>query len=120
MKIFFAVDQPVLQTQRLSLELLRLEDVPAIYTYASDPAVAENTSWEAHRDQKATEAFVRHVLSRHNDSPGELHLVFTIKLKDHSPEIDNLIFIDPLRSPGHELQKILLECNRMAMGESDQ
>lgn len=51
--------QPRLETERLLLRGLTLEDIPDIFEYASDPQVAEYTSWAAHRTLEDSEAFVR-------------------------------------------------------------
>ncbi|ADU51838.1 GCN5-related N-acetyltransferase [Thermaerobacter marianensis DSM 12885] len=49
---------PVLETARLVLRPLTLDDVDDVYRYASDPEVARYTTWEAHRSLEDSRAFV--------------------------------------------------------------
>ena len=44
---------------RLLLRPFRLEDVPAVLTYASDPEVTRHLEWDAYDDPATAEAFIR-------------------------------------------------------------
>jgi ribosomal-protein-alanine N-acetyltransferase len=53
---------PLLVTERLLLRPLTLEDVAAIFAYASDPEVARYVTWPAHRTVDDSLAFLQSVL----------------------------------------------------------
>jgi [ribosomal protein S5]-alanine N-acetyltransferase len=48
---------PVLETPRLVLRRMEESDAEDVYEYASDPAVAEHTSWEPHQSIDVSTAF---------------------------------------------------------------
>lgn len=48
---------PVLDTARLVLRRMRESDARDVFAYASDPAVAEHTSWEPHGSLEQSRAF---------------------------------------------------------------
>ena len=50
---------PTLETPRLILRRLQLEDAPDVFAYASDPEVARYTTWSAHRSLEDSLEFVR-------------------------------------------------------------
>jgi [ribosomal protein S5]-alanine N-acetyltransferase len=56
---------PSLETPRLVLRKIRLDDAPDIFAYASDLGVARYTTWPPHPTVAATEAFVRELLQRY-------------------------------------------------------
>lgn len=49
---------PVLETRRLRLRPGRRSDAPAVFEYASDPAVTRYLSWRTHSDVSETEGFL--------------------------------------------------------------
>ena len=51
------VELPVLQTPRLILRRLRESDAADVFAYASDPAVAEHTSWQPHASLEESRGF---------------------------------------------------------------
>ncbi|MBI3975534.1 MAG: GNAT family N-acetyltransferase [Armatimonadetes bacterium] len=58
-------DLPVLETQRLLLRKLILEDVPDVFAYASDPEVARFTTWEAHQTIDDSRRFLEWVAEQY-------------------------------------------------------
>jgi RimJ/RimL family protein N-acetyltransferase len=48
---------------RLVLRPFRLDDVPAVLTYASDPEVTRHLEWDAYDDPAVAEAFIRSTLN---------------------------------------------------------
>ena len=48
---------PVLETARLVLRRMRERDADDVFAYASDPAVAEHTSWQPHASVEESRAF---------------------------------------------------------------
>lgn len=58
---------PVLETPRLILRPLALDDVDDVYAYASDPEVARYTTWEAHGSRDDSRAFVEAQVKAYED-----------------------------------------------------
>jgi ribosomal-protein-alanine N-acetyltransferase len=52
-------DLPELETQRLLLRKMRLDDADAMFAYASDPEVTRYVLWDTHRSIKDSESFLR-------------------------------------------------------------
>ncbi len=55
----------VIETARLRLRPIAKTDVDALWTHASNVDVAQNMSWEAHRDVGVTSAFIDRCLEAH-------------------------------------------------------
>lgn len=55
-------DLPVLETERLVLRKLEMDDLEDIFEYARDPEVAKYTTWMAHTTPNDTSAFLNYVL----------------------------------------------------------
>lgn len=56
---------PTLETERLLLRPATTDDVPDVFAYASDPGVAQHTTWEPHPSLEASNAFVDSLLTRY-------------------------------------------------------
>jgi len=54
---------PVLETKRLRLRPLRMQDARDIFSYASDPDVARYVLWEPHQSLGDTRSYIRYVRS---------------------------------------------------------
>jgi ribosomal-protein-alanine N-acetyltransferase len=52
-------DLPVLETERLLLRKMRLDDAEAMFAYASDPEVTRYVLWDTHRSIEDSEDFLR-------------------------------------------------------------
>jgi ribosomal-protein-alanine N-acetyltransferase len=52
-------DLPEIETQRLLLRKMRLDDAEAMFAYASDPAVARYVLWDTHHSIEDSESFLR-------------------------------------------------------------
>ena len=52
-------DLPELETERLLLRKMRLDDAEAMFAYASDPEVTRYVLWDTHRSIDDTEEFLR-------------------------------------------------------------
>jgi ribosomal-protein-alanine N-acetyltransferase len=63
-------DLPTLETDRLILRKMILDDAEAIFAYASDPEVSRYTLWDTHRTIEDSRAFLRLVLDKY-ESGGE-------------------------------------------------
>jgi ribosomal-protein-alanine N-acetyltransferase len=58
-------DLPFLETDRLVLRRLEADDLEAVFEYASDPKVAQYTSWPAHATIDDSSDFLNYVLERY-------------------------------------------------------
>jgi ribosomal-protein-alanine N-acetyltransferase len=58
-------DLPTVPTSRLLLRKLRIEDIDALYDYASDPEVSRHTFWTTHRNSAETKAYIKTVLDHY-------------------------------------------------------
>jgi RimJ/RimL family protein N-acetyltransferase len=52
-------DLPELETERLVLRKMRLDDAEAMFAYASDPEVTRYVLWDTHRSIEDSESFLR-------------------------------------------------------------
>ena len=52
-------DLPELETERLILRSMRLDDAEAMHAYASDPEVTRYVLWDTHRSIEDSESFLR-------------------------------------------------------------
>lgn len=60
-------DLPELETPRLLLRKLKSEDAADLFEYASDPEVAKDVTWEAHRSIEDSRDFIDSVLRKYAD-----------------------------------------------------
>jgi len=58
-------DLPVLETERLLLRKLTLDDAEDMFEYASDPEVTKYLVWVAHQDIEDSREFLKSVLDRY-------------------------------------------------------
>ncbi|MCY1690909.1 GNAT family N-acetyltransferase [Exiguobacterium sp. SL14] len=64
---------PVLETERLRLRPVRIEDAADIYAYTKDEETARYVSWHAHDTLADSEQFVEHILRQYEQgNPGTL------------------------------------------------
>ena len=63
-------DLPTLETERLILRKMTLDDAEAVFAYASDSRVSRYTLWEAHRYIEDSRAFLELEVSK-RESGGE-------------------------------------------------
>jgi ribosomal-protein-alanine N-acetyltransferase len=54
---------PALETERLVLRRLTMADAPAVFAYASDPAIGKHTAWPPHATLADSEAYLRMALT---------------------------------------------------------
>lgn len=60
-------DLPRLETQRLVLRKITLEDAKDMYTYASNPEVSKYVTWDTHRTIEDTKEFIRFVMKQYEN-----------------------------------------------------
>jgi len=66
----FRFEIPRLETKRLVLRRMLPDDAADVFTYASDPEVAAQTTWEAHRTLDDSREFIGRVMSWYADGFG--------------------------------------------------
>lgn len=58
-------DLPTLETKRLTLRKIRLDDVDDIFQYCSDDEVSKYTVWPTHNTKEDTTTYVQTVLDKY-------------------------------------------------------
>lgn len=53
---------PTLETERLTLRRLCLDDAPGVFAYSSDPEIGKHTAWPPHRTVADSEAYLASAL----------------------------------------------------------
>jgi ribosomal-protein-alanine N-acetyltransferase len=66
----------VLRTERLLLRPVRLEDAPLLWPFVADRTMTRWLSWDPHRDESVTRAFLREVEKQHAAGTGVLWGIF--------------------------------------------
>ncbi len=66
----FVGGPPTLETERLVLRKMTLDDAGAVFAYASDPEVTRYVSWETHRSLEDSRAFLE-LVARKYEGGGE-------------------------------------------------
>ncbi len=61
-------DLPTLETERLTLRKVTLDDAPDVYAYARDPAVSRYTTWDPHESVNDTIEFLKNTLECYENS----------------------------------------------------
>jgi ribosomal-protein-alanine N-acetyltransferase len=80
---------PVIETSRLRLRKLLLRDAADMFEYASLPEVAENLTWECHRNISDSLHYLRMILKQYEDN---LPSPWGIVLKDNGKLIGTVGF----------------------------
>jgi [ribosomal protein S5]-alanine N-acetyltransferase len=58
---------PTLETERLLLRNITLDDVEAMFSYASNDEVTKYVTWDTHRSLADTKQYIEFVLSRYEN-----------------------------------------------------
>ena len=90
-----------LLTPRLHLRRLQASDVEDVFHYASNPQVAENTSWSPHASTEDTQAFIDYILAKENWEANLVRFVLAILEKDKDQVIGTLSFRQEGAEKGH-------------------
>ena len=56
---------PVLETERLRLRRVSMQDADQMYAYASDDEVAKYVTWETHRSIDDSKRFIQFILAQY-------------------------------------------------------
>lgn len=84
---------PSLETARLVVRPPRLSDAPALFDYAQDPEVARFTTWEPHRSEDDSRAFLTRVITANGLAGGGR--AWAIARRDESRMIGTVSFFPP-------------------------
>ena len=60
-------DLPTLETDRLILRKMSLDDAEAVFAYASDPEVSRYVIWETHRSIEESRAFLKLAIAKYEN-----------------------------------------------------
>ena len=86
------MNQPTLPTERLILERFKESDLQDILDYASDPKVAETTSWKPHTSLEDSRKYFDWIEENTSLTPGKLFLVWGIREKESNKVIGSIDF----------------------------
>lgn len=90
-----------IETARLYLRLLTDDDVGDVFAYASDPEVARNTAWFAHRSLDDSRDYVAFVVGADSDVVGSLRHVWGIRLDPRGPVLGTIDLVQDSESVAH-------------------
>ncbi|WP_413561009.1 GNAT family N-acetyltransferase [Bdellovibrio sp. HCB209] len=75
------IQQPTIETERLTLSPVLISDLPHIFEYASDPEVARHVTWPPHKDLEDSRKLLEWIEKTHNTTRGAIFFVWAIRLK---------------------------------------
>ncbi|TYP78226.1 ribosomal-protein-alanine N-acetyltransferase [Paenibacillus methanolicus] len=96
----FFTKPPVLETERLFLRKLELEDAPAYFRFAHDPAVSAATLWEPHGTIEDTVKELRDVMHKFDSRQAIRRGIFLQATGDLIGRT-GLIRVDPVHDNAH-------------------
>ncbi|TWT13209.1 GNAT family N-acetyltransferase [Planomicrobium sp. CPCC 101079] len=82
---------PILETERLMLRKLALEDMEDMFEYASEPIVSRYVPWEVHKSPEDTKAFLAFMMESYEQKK---KLTWAIELKSDKKMIGTIDFIN--------------------------
>jgi ribosomal-protein-alanine N-acetyltransferase len=88
---------PNIETERLILRKLTLEDADDMFDYASEPIVSRFMPWEVHQSMEDTEEFIAFVLNGYDQKN---KLTWAIELKSEGKMIGTIDFVKWLPKHG--------------------
>lgn len=83
-------DLPVLETERLILRKITMDDAEAMFSYASIDEVSQYVTWETHRTLDDSKSFISHVLKQYNEG---MVAPWGIELKENGKFIGTIDFV---------------------------
>lgn len=92
---------PVLETERLRLRRVSMQDANEMYVYASDDEVTKHVTWETHRSVNDSKRFIQFILAqyaKHDIAP------WGIELKESGRMVGTVDFV--WWKPGHQSAEI--------------
>ncbi|MER1999838.1 MAG: GNAT family protein [Lysinibacillus sp.] len=94
-------DLPILETERLILRKVSLEDVEDMYLYCSDEDVARDITWNAHKTITDTKSFIESILKQYENKQVA---PWGIEYKENGRLIGNIDFV--WWQPNHQTAEI--------------
>jgi [ribosomal protein S5]-alanine N-acetyltransferase len=82
---------PILETERLILRRLTIDDKEDLYEYASEPMVSRFVPWEAHKSLEDSEEFLTYITNAYAQCK---KLSWAIELKDEQKMIGTIDFVN--------------------------
>lgn len=83
-------DLPVLETPRLLLRKLTLDDLDSMFEYASNDVVTRFLTWETHKTKDVTLQFISYVLKKYENQEVA---PWAIELKENQKFIGTIDFV---------------------------
>ncbi|WP_167553133.1 GNAT family N-acetyltransferase [Evansella clarkii] len=83
-------DLPVLETERLILRKITMDDAEAMFSYASIDEVSQYVTWETHQTLDDSKSFISHVLKQYNEG---MVAPWGIELKENGKFIGTIDFV---------------------------
>ena len=80
---------PILETTRLTLRKIKLEDAEAMYQYASKDDVTKYVLWDSHRSIETTKQFVQMMIDKYEEG----NFAWAIMLKETKEFIGTIDFV---------------------------
>ena len=80
---------PILETDRLILRKLELDDAPAMYQYASNADVTKYVLWDSHPSLHVTEQFLQMMINKYEEG----NLAWAITLKNSNAFVGTIDFV---------------------------
>lgn len=78
---------PILETERLTLRPLSLEDIDDVFEYAKSPLVGPNAGWRPHVSKLESEAFIKYSINKRDfGQPG----IYAIVHKENNKTIGTI------------------------------
>lgn len=92
---------PILETNRLILRKITLDDVEDMYVYGSDDEVTKHVTWDTHKTISDTKAFAAFVLNKYQNKEV---VPWGIELKENGKFIGTIDFVS--WTPHHKTAEI--------------
>ena len=80
---------PILETPRLTLRKIKLEDAEAMYQYASKDDVTKYVLWDSHKSLETTKQFIQMMINQYEEG----NLAWAITLKETQEFIGTIDFV---------------------------
>lgn len=80
---------PTLETERLRLRKLKIEDADAMYTYASNDDVTKYVLWDSHTSLEQTKQFIQFMIDKYDQG----NYAWAVTLKDSDAFIGTIDYV---------------------------
>lgn len=80
---------PILETERLTLRKLKIEDADAMYVYASNDEVTKYVLWDSHTSPEQTKQFLQFMIDKYKQE----NYAWAVTLKDSDEFIGTIDYV---------------------------